>query len=127
MTFLRGLLWVLIAIPGLFILLVLAAWASGAYSLRRSIRIASASPCPECGKTIGRASVLAGKDRFSDKIRDMWKQHPGIKFRIIAEWEIECPHCGRRFFFYPDTIRIERASIFSHGSSLPDCQPPGQS
>jgi hypothetical protein len=44
----------------------------------------------------------------------MMKQNPGMKFRLVAEWEIECPHCGFRLYFYPDGNKIETTSKFAN-------------
>jgi hypothetical protein len=99
-------LWALAALPILLIILVLAAVAYGQYSLWRSIRFASAALCPKCGETIGRAAVLAAKERYREDIQERMKRHPGVKFRLIAKWKVECPACSFSFFFYPAVNKI---------------------
>jgi predicted RNA-binding Zn-ribbon protein involved in translation (DUF1610 family) len=99
-------LWALIALPFVVMLLVLVAVGVGRFSLRQTMKFAENIPCPECGKIVGRAAVLAAKDRFLQKLQETRKQNPGVLLRIVAEWEIECPNCGCRFSFYPDTKKI---------------------
>jgi hypothetical protein len=41
----------------------------------------------------------------------MRKAHPGIKFRIIAEWEVECPKCGCKLYFHPTSRRMAKESM----------------
>jgi len=106
-------LWTLVAIPSLLVLLVLVAAMFGAYSFRRSITFASLSTCPKCGKVIGRSPVLAAKDAFGKKMDAMRNQHPGLKLRIVAEWEISCPRCGAIIYFYPGSNKIETQSRFA--------------
>ena len=106
-------LWTLVALPVLLILVVLAAAVYAQSSFKRSISLAALAPCPKCGKPLGRAAVLAGKERYSQKIQEMMKKHSGVKFRLVAEWEIECPHCGFRLYFYPSRNQIVATSIFA--------------
>jgi len=87
-AFLYYALWILAALAALSILLVGTAVALGQYLLCRSLRIAAARLCPKCGNPIGRGAV-------------------------VAEWEIECPQCGLRFYFYPGKNRIETASVLA--------------
>jgi hypothetical protein len=109
-TFLQVTLWILVGVPFVVLALVLTGAAIGWRGHQRSIAIASTSPCPNCGKAVGRPAVLAAKDRFSKIIQERMKAHPGVKYRIVAEWEIECPHCGCKFYFYPEGNRIETVS-----------------
>ena len=106
-------LWALIALLFLLILLVFAGAAFGHYSLQRAISVAANAPCPKCGSIVGRIAVLSGRERYAQKIQDMLKQHPGVKFRQIAEWEVDCPHCGFRRFYYPGSKKFETTSIFT--------------
>jgi hypothetical protein len=107
-------LWGLVALPVLVAVVVLIGFSYGQYSLRQSIRFASSSPCPNCRRVVGRAAVLAAKDRYSQKVQEMQAQHPGVKFRLRAEWEIQCPHCGSTFYFTPDGSRITTTSSFGN-------------
>ena len=109
--FLQAVLWVLVALPFALLALVFIAAAIGRRSLERSIRFASTSPCPKCGKAVGRAAVLAAKDRFSKSSQQLRKARPGVKYLTISEWEIECPHCSSKFYFYPAGDRIEALSV----------------
>jgi len=104
-------LWVLVAVPFVLLLLVVLAAGYGAYALRRTIEMAASKSCPNCGRPIGRPAVLAGKERFSEKMAELRKQHPGVKFKIVAEWEIHCPQCAAIFYFYPESGRIETESL----------------
>ena len=113
LTLAQIVLWTLVSIPLLLVLLVLVAAMFGAYSFRQSIRFASLSACPRCGKVLGRSAVLAAKDAFSKKMDEMRKQHPGLKLRIVAEWEISCPSCGSIIYFYPGSNKSETQSRFA--------------
>jgi hypothetical protein len=113
---LQILLWVLVGIPFLLILLVFAAAMYGAYAHRCSIKIASMTACPNCGKVVGHSPVMAAIKRLEDKYAELRKQHPGVKFRIVAELEIHCPNCTAIFYFYPDGNKIERHSRFPKAS-----------
>src|SRR4029077_4448145 len=88
------LLWILVAIPFLISAVVIVGVTYGAFSLRRSIHLASLTLCPECGTVVGRAAVLAGKEAFAKQMEEAQKEHPNIKFRTIAEWAICCPRCS---------------------------------
>lgn len=111
------LLWMLVAIPFLILLAILAGVAYGAYSVRRSIQVASLTPCPKCGTVIGKDAVLAAKAASSRKMAEARKLHPNIKFRTIADWQISCPHCGATFYFYPVSNTMEMNSRFAQRTS----------
>jgi ribosomal protein S27AE len=113
MTTIQILLWGLIALPLLLIALVLGAATFGYYSLRKTIAFAAKSPCPKCGAIIGQAEVLAAKERYAKRVQEMRKQNPGVMFRLVAEWEIECSKCGSKFYFYPNGLKFETASVFA--------------
>jgi hypothetical protein len=114
LIFFQVVLWSLLAIPFLLLLLVLAAAVIGQYSLRRSIKTASTSVCPKCGSIVGRYAVLIAKEAYAQKVREIMQQHPGVKFRHIAEWQIECPRCKFKFYFYPIRNKFETVSIFAN-------------
>ncbi len=107
-------LWVVIALPFLLLLLVITIAAYGQYSLQRSIELASATACPKCGRAVGRAVVFAGKDRCFQKLAVKLQQNPRAMFSLVVEWEIACPHCGFRHYFYPDENKIETQSILAN-------------
>ena len=107
------LLWGLVAIPFVLLLVVVAAAAFGQYGLRKAIKTASTSPCPKCGSIVGRDAILAAKAAYGQKLREMIRHHPGLKFRKVAEWQIQCPKCGFQFYFYPSSNRLETVSIFA--------------
>lgn len=106
-------LYILIALPFLFILLVVLAAVYAGLALRHSIRVASKSPCPKCGAVLGRAAVLAGQERWKQKLQDLSQKHPGVRFRVLAEWEIVCPACGLQVYFCPETHKLTVESIRS--------------
>ena len=108
------LLWGLVALPFLLLLLALVAAAFGQYAVWKAINIASSSPCPKCGKVVGRSSVLAAKAAYSKKGQEMMQQHPGVKFMQVAEWQVQCPQCGFTFYFYPSSNKLETVSIFAN-------------
>jgi hypothetical protein len=104
-------LGIVAALAAATILLTIAAVAAGEYLLRRSIRVAAAALCPGCRKPLGRWVVIAAKRRYARKVREMVAKRPEMKFKIAAEWEIECPRCRYRFYFYPGKNRIETKSL----------------
>jgi hypothetical protein len=108
-TFVFYTCWAIVALAASTLLLTIAAVAAGEYLLRRSLRIA-AGPCPKCGVPIGREAALAAKRQYADHVRQLVKDHPEMKFRIAAEWKIQCPRCGFLFRFYPGKNRMETAS-----------------
>jgi len=114
LSFFQVVLWSLVAIPFLLLLLVLGAAVVGQCSLRLSIRMASTSPCPKCGGIVGRDAVLAARKAYSEKVREMMQQHTGVMFRQVAEWQIECPRCSFRVYFYPSSNKLETVSIFAN-------------
>ena len=107
-------LWFVVAIPVLLLLLLLSAMFMGQHSLRRSIKTASTSPCPKCGNILGRDIVLAAKAAYAQKMREVLKEHSNIKFRTTAEWQIECPQCSFILYFYPNSNKLQAASIFAN-------------
>jgi len=116
MTALQILLWGLLALPLLLIALVIVVATFGYWSLQKTIAFAAQSPCLNCGAMIGRAGVLAAKERYARKVGVMQKQNPGVRLRLLAEWEIECSKCGLKFYFYPDGKKFESVSIFAKGA-----------
>ncbi len=114
LSFFQLVLSFLVAIPFLLLLLVLGAVVMGQYSLRRSIKKASISAFTKCESMIGRNAVLAAREAYAQKVHEMMPQHPGVKFRQIAEWQIECPRCSFRFYFYPGSNKFEPMSIFAN-------------
>src|ERR1700733_7757557 len=113
MTTIQILLWGLVALPFLLLLLVLAAIGYGQYSFQKTIKFAANSLCPKCGAVIGKAAILAGRGGFSKKVAAMMKERPGVKFRIVAEWEMDCPQCGMKFYFYSAERKFETTSRFA--------------
>jgi hypothetical protein len=113
MTALQILLWGLIALPIILVGLVLAAATFGYCSLQKTISFAAKSACPKCGAILGKEEVLAAKERYAKKVEEMRKQNPGVMFRLVAEWEIECSQCGIKLYFYPDRKKFETVSIFA--------------
>ena len=116
MPFLQVVLWLLAALPFALLVFALAAATVGWRGPQRSIKIGSGSPCPKCQKAVGRTAVLEAKERYSKKVQELRKAHPGVKLRLVAEWEIQCPHCGCKFYFYPEGNRIETESILARAS-----------
>jgi len=114
LSFFQVVIWGLGAIPLILLLVVLAAAVVGQYSLRKSIQTASTSPCPKCGRTVGREAVFVAKEAYAQKVREMMHQHPGVKFRQVAEWQVQCPQCGFTFYFYPSSNKLEAVSIFAN-------------
>jgi DNA-directed RNA polymerase subunit RPC12/RpoP len=110
----QALLWSLVAIPLLLLLLVLGVAITGHHSLRRSIKMASTCRCPKCGNIVGRDAVLAAKEAYGQKVREMMQQHPGVMFRLVAEWQLGCPRCSFKFYLYPNSNKIETVSIFDN-------------
>jgi hypothetical protein len=87
LTTLQVILWFLAVLPILLILLVLVAATCGHCSLVQTIRIAANAACPNCGKAVGRVAIIEGKDREAQRVGEVRKQHPGVKFMIVAEWD----------------------------------------
>ncbi len=107
MVVLESLLWLALIVPVLIVALALTGAGYGAYSLRKSIIYAAEAPCPRCGEVIGREAVMLAKQEFAEKIRRLREENPGVRFRIVAEWEIRCSSCGGTVFFSPQNNRIE--------------------
>jgi hypothetical protein len=105
---------VLVALIFLPIILVLASATYGWHLHQASIKFAATSPCPKCGRNVGIEAVNAGITRSAQRGQELRKQHPGKIFKLVAEWEIECPHCGFRFYFYPSGNKIETTSILAN-------------
>src|SRR5438132_13681682 len=103
-------LWFLIAFPAIFFLLVLAGATYGAYSLRRSIRIASLTRCPKCGNPLGREAVRDAKERSARKVAELRMQKPGVRLRLLAIWEITCSNCAAIVCFCPQSNTIASES-----------------
>jgi hypothetical protein len=101
------LIWLILAIPALIIVVVVVGATLGAISLRRSIKAASQSRCPRCGLELGLDAILAGRERFLESIAEWRKQHPGLRARFLAEWEIRCFHCSALSYFYPESNTIK--------------------
>jgi len=116
MTPLQILLWGLIVLPVLLLALVLAAAAYGQISYCKVISFAAAGKCAKCGTVFGRASVLAAIEQDRKRMEELRKQHPNVIFRTISEWEIQCPQCGLKIYFYPDRKRFETNPIFAKAS-----------
>jgi hypothetical protein len=106
-------LWALIALPFLLAILVLTTAVLGIITRRRLIKFAGNIPCPKCSKVVGRAAALAAQEQFCQKVQEMHQQNPGVMFRMVVEWEIVCPNCGSKFYFYPNTKTIETQSRFA--------------
>ena len=110
MTILQIVLWVLVGLPAGIAVLVLAAACYGAYSLRKSIRLAAEAKCPHCGATLGREAVVKAKKKFEEQAEQTRRDNPGVKLRVVAEWSIECPTCARTSFFTPQGNEISAQS-----------------
>jgi hypothetical protein len=110
-TIVQFLLWAVLGLIGLlfagFILLIVVMSIYTAYTNRRDLRFLSAFACPKCETVLGRAPVLAAKDRYEQKIRELSKNLRVILRLASPIWEIECPRCSFKFLYHPTRSRIE--------------------
>jgi hypothetical protein len=117
-------MYVLVSLPFLCLLVVMVGVVIGSLSHWRSIRFASKASCRRCGAMFGRAAVLAGEDRYSQKIKELRQQHPDAMFRMDPpEWVIECPNCSLKVYFRPLTHQISESSAFERADPQPQSSP----
>lgn len=109
--FVEVVLWVAIAIPFLFVGIVLVAVLLACVSMRKTVAFAAQTRCPACKTSVGRDAVLTAKAANESRLKQMMKEHPGVRFRVVAEWEIRCPQCGRTFIFIPSDRTIQQKAV----------------
>jgi transcription elongation factor Elf1 len=63
-------------------------------------KAANAFTCVNCGATLG-VDALARADReWGNQMRELMRQHPGVRFRILRTLHAICSGCGTRYTFH---------------------------
>lgn len=66
---------------------------------RRLRRAAEAQSCPSCGGYLGIAALQASEDRWRAHVADLFRDHPGVRFRLVRLIHAVCTACGARLHF----------------------------
>ena len=72
-------------------------------SLRRSMGIAAAMPCPACGTAFGMRAVRDARKEHAARMDAMQKDHPGVRFHMVLVWRLLCAQCGEASSFRPSS------------------------
>jgi hypothetical protein len=105
----------------IFLVVILIAWVSASVEERHAIQRIAAELCPNCRKQIGSEAVLAARDEYRKKVKELLKSSSEIRFRLVSVWNILCPHCGFAFERRPyGTTEEEKPAIANPGAERSD-------
>lgn len=83
-----------------------------ALNVRRRRRLAARFPCLGCGEVLGRAALDQSDAAWKAHVADLWREHPGIRFRLAREVDAICTRCGATYRYDEDGRRYERVIAF---------------
>jgi hypothetical protein len=66
---------------------------------RRLRRAARSFTCLNCGKLLGANAVAVADAEWSRYVRELMRQHPGVKLRLVRTVDAICPGCGACYMF----------------------------
>jgi len=85
-------------------LLCMPLWIPAAFLLRavdkyRLRKAAKFFACVSCGRILGLDALARPDEEWSEHVRELRRQHPGVRFRLERTVHAICPTCGTRFGF----------------------------
>jgi hypothetical protein len=86
------------------VVLTLPLWMVVAIALdvveRRRLRKAAGSfLCRHCGRALGKHAVTLADKAWSEHVRKIMRENPGVKYRMVRTVRAICPGCGTRYSF----------------------------
>ena len=93
-------------ILGLFVAFVgVITWA--AWSSRRDFakarKLLADMTCPNCNAPFGQDTVANAEAAWKAHVAELWRNNPGVRFRLVCLWFVTCPKCGWTGDFSPDS------------------------
>jgi hypothetical protein len=86
---------VLLCLP----LLIPAAIVLEVVNKRRLRRVAASFSCQNCGRSLGAEGVALADQEWARQVRELMRQHPGVRFRLLRTVDAICGGCGARYTF----------------------------
>ena len=83
-----------------------------ALDVRRRRRLAAGFPCLDCGEVLGRAALDRGDAAWTVHVAELWREHPGIRFRLVREVDAMCARCGAAYRYDKAGRMYDRAIPF---------------
>jgi predicted RNA-binding Zn-ribbon protein involved in translation (DUF1610 family) len=80
---------------------------------RRLLKAANAFACVNCGRILGPDALCRADEVWSEHVRELMRQNPGMRFRMIRTVHAICPGCGTRYTFREKerTFSVDRSEV----------------
>jgi hypothetical protein len=83
---------------------------------RRLRNAARSQACPSCGRILGIEALHLADECWRAHIDELYRSHPGARFRLVRMVQAICPACGAQLSFRKGSGTFEQMKVTDQGA-----------